>query len=65
VREWKWNNTFKRISNEISKANKGRKVSKETRDKISKALKGRIGIRGEANPNYGRKASDEARLKYE
>lgn len=46
----------------ISEANKGRIVSKETRDKISKAHLGKVCKRGIDSPNYGRKASVEAKL---
>lgn len=46
----------------ISKANKGRVVSEETRAKISKSNLGKICKRGIDSLNYGRKASDEARL---
>ena len=47
----------------ISIANKGHPTSQETRDKISKANKGRIGLRGRDSPNYGRRATEETKLK--
>ena len=53
------------IGKKISESNKGRSIgktnSKETREKISKALKGKF--LGNKNPNYGKNHTDEAKDK--
>lgn len=55
----------KEIGKKISESNKGRSIgktnSKETREKISKALKGKF--LGNKNPNYGKNHTDEAKDK--
>lgn len=47
--------------------NKGKPMSEEQKQKISKALKGRILqktiLRGESHPMYGKKQSEETKLK--
>ena len=46
----------------ISESNKGKVCSQDTRNKIRDALSGKIRKRGRESPNYGRKASELARL---
>lgn len=66
-----WKNMSKesinKIKNGISKANKNKKTSIETRNKISNKLKGKnnpmYGKTGELNPFYGKHHSEETRNK--